>query len=529
MNRKRTLFVALALALVAGVVAVPGAPLAGGSSERLVNGDFEGGFYATPVGFVGKHWNWFTSGGQIKYGFYDETWAPVIYDGKHSQLIELNTFDFGGSDPDRYAGIYQTVAVTPGETYELSLHGMLRALEDDPDRACCNYRVQYGIDYSGGADWKGVTEWYELPWNTVYPRLSPGSMESYSTSVQATSNRLTLYVRVWKKWGTAMRELDVNLDGISLKGAMPVDVDQGTSKPATDETATQADFERAEGVSVYFQTPAYPVKGWTYTVAVDGKNDVGVTRLAFFDNGALVGSVSYDVGPLSLSHGFNWKPASAGTHTLKAVATDAGGATATHEVEVVVGKKGQFLSNGSFEDGFYAVPLGAVGNDWGWFENNGQATYGFYDETWAPVIADGTHSQLLEINTFCRGGSDSDRYSGIYQTVDGLTKGATYKLSLKGMLRVLADDDDRENYSYRVQWGYEPDAGTDWQAVDNWVEIPWNTVYTRLDPGKMAKYTTYFEAPSTEVTIFFRAWKKWGTIRREFDVNLDAIRLEGYK
>ena len=249
MNRKRTIFISLVVALVAGVVAAPGIQLAGGATERLVNGNFEGGFYATPVGFVGNHWKWFHNGGAIKYGFYDDNWPPIVYDGQHSQLIELNTFDYAGSDADRYAGIYQTVAVVPGETYDLSLHGMLRALEDDPDRSCCNYRVEVGLDYNGGQDWAAVTEWIELPWNTVHPRLTPGSMESYATSVKTTSNRLTVFVRVWKKWGTARRELDVNLDAISLKGAMPGDTDGGKAKTATtgDQVATNG------GVSVSFQ------------------------------------------------------------------------------------------------------------------------------------------------------------------------------------------------------------------------------------------------------------------------------------
>jgi hypothetical protein len=519
----------MVVALLAGVFAVPGIQLAGGSTERLVNGNFEGGFYATPVGFVGKHWNWFHNGGAATYGFYDETWAPVVYDGEHGQLLEINTFCRAGSDADRYSGIYQTVAVVPGETYDLSLHGMMRALEDDPDRACCNYRVQYGIDYDGGTDWTAVTDWYELPWNTVHPRLTPGSMESYSTSITATSGRLTLFVRAWKKWGTAQRELDVNLDAISLKGAMPEDIDAGASKPATDEGTSRADYDAAQGVSVYFEAPAYPVKGWSYTITVDSKNDVGVTKLEFFDNGNLVGKVWYDVGPLMLSEDFVWTPDQLGNHTLKAVAHDAGGASATHKVTVDVGEKAQFLSNGDFESGFHSAPVGAVGNHWDWFHNGGEATYGFYDETWPPVIYDGHHSQLLEINTFCRGGSDPDRYSGIYQTVEGLTAGATYKLSLHGMLRVLADDEDREGYNYRVQWGYTTGANTDWTTVDNWVEIPWDTVYTRLDPGSMDAYKATFEAPSSEITLFVRAWKKWGTTRRELDVNLDAIKLEGYK
>ncbi len=80
---------------------------------------------------MGNGWKWFNNGGQATYGYYDETWAPVIDDGQHSQLLEVNTFCRGGSDADCYSGIYQTVAVTPGETYELSMYGMLRALADD--------------------------------------------------------------------------------------------------------------------------------------------------------------------------------------------------------------------------------------------------------------------------------------------------------------------------------------------------------------------------------------------------------------
>ena len=508
MSKKRVLISALVLALVAAVVAVPGIQLAGGATERLTNGDFEEGFHFTPAGEVGNGWHWFHNGGEASYGFYDETWAPVVYDGQHSQLLEINTLGLGGSEMDRYSGIYQTVAVVPGETYELSLHGMLRALEDDPHRDGYNYRVQYGVDYEGGTDWTSVDNWVEIPWNTVYPRLSPGSMDTFSTSITATGSRLTLFIRAWKKWGTATRELDVNLDGISLKGALPAD----TGAP-----------------SVSLVPPDYPVVGWKHVVAVTSSNDVGITRLDLYDGSDLVDSVGYDVGLLSLSYDFVWTPASAGSHNLKVVATDTGGTTASDMATVTVGQEGQFLTNGDFESGFTAREKGMVGTGWGWFENGGEATYGYYDETWPPVVYDGDHSQLLEINTLERAGSDPDRYSGIYQEVAGLTPGATYRLSLHGMLRVRGDDADREDTNYRVQWGYDPAGGNDWTLVDNWVEIPWDEVYTRLDPGEMDSYEVAFEAPASEITLFVRAWKKWGTPNRELDVNLDGITLKGYK
>jgi hypothetical protein len=507
MSRRRMFVGALLLALLAAVFAVPGIQLAGGATERLTNGDFEKGFRSTPAGFVGDGWHWFHNGGEATYGFYDDTWTPVLYDGQHSQLIEINTFCRGGSDPDRYAGIYQTVAVTPGETYELSLHGMLRALEDDPDRTGYNYRVQYGVDYNGGTDWSAVDNWIEIPWDTVHPRLSPGAMDSYSTGITATSNRLTLFVRVWKKWGTASRELDVNLDAISLKGAMP------TSKGEP---------------SVSFTVPPYLVAGWTYTIPVHSSSDVGIISLELLHS-RQIGWVQYDVGVLNIDHNFTWTPEKPGRYRLQALAVDSAGKWGIHTVNVQVGEEGQFLLNGDFEGGFRRVAVGMVGENWAWFHNGGEATYGYYDETWPPVIYDGQHSQLIEINTFCRGGSDPDRYSGIFQVVSGLTPGATYRLSLYGMLRTLSNDDDGEVFGYRVQWGYNPSNVTDWKIVDNWVEIPWDTVYTRLSPGEMEGYEATFVAPSDQITLFIRAWKKWGTVSRELDVNLDGITLTGYK
>jgi hypothetical protein len=113
--------------------------------------------------------------------------------------------------------------------------------------------------------------------------------------------------------------------------------------------------------------------------------------------------------------------------------------------------------------------------------------------------------------------------------VEGLTPGAAYKLSLYGMLRALEEDPDRANYSYRVEWGYDPSGGTDWAAVDNWVEIPWDTVYPRLSPGSMEGYTASFRAPAGRITLHLRVSMKWATANRELDVNFDEITLSGFQ
>ncbi len=488
----------------------PKLPFASSLSERITNGSFEEGF--GPDG-VGLGWYKFDNGGNATYGWYDDTWPPVVWDGHHSQLIEINTHCRGASDPDRYAGIYQTVAVVQGATYTLKIRGMIRAQEGDPvitgQEDPYSYRVQWGFDPTGGTDWKAVTNWVELPWDVVYPRTSPGEFLEYVTNFVAPSPKITIFIRVWKKWGTAGREVDVNLDGISLLGPAPADV-------------------KVPQVSI--SVPPYPAAGKTWPVRVTASNDVGIAAIKLYDGTHLVGSISFTVGPLAFEREFLWTPVTPGPHTLKAEARDMSGKVSTVSVNVMVGEWKEFILNGSFEGGF--GPDG-VGLGWHKFDNGGNATYGWYDDTWFPVVWDGRHSQLIEINTYCRAASDPDRYAGIYQVVDGLTPGAIYEFSLAALLRAAEGDPviagAEDPYSYVVQWGYDPAGGTDWKAVTNWTYIPIPRVYSRLYPGKFTRYTISFKAPSSRVTIFIRLWKKWGTAQREVDLNLDGISLKGYE
>lgn len=537
MKRKSALAAALLFALLITVSVLPATQLAGAVAERLTNGDFEEGFYATPIGLVGNGWGWFDNGGLANYGFHADTWTPLVFSGRSSQLIEINTTTFAESNPDHYAGIYQTVAVVAGKPYDLTLHGMLRAREGDTDRTGYNYRVQIGVDYKGGADWRAVNNWLELPWDTVYPRLIPGALDSFSSQITASGDRLTLFVRVWYKWPSVGRELDVNLDAISLKGVLPPEPTPATSGTPSVVVVTSGQYTYTvvsgapaqASVKVSLEAPPFPVVGWATSILVQSSNEVGVSRLELYDSGKLLGSVSYETGPLSLSYDFPWTPASPGQHTLRAVAYNTVGATSASEVNVQVGKDAQFLVNGSFEEGFQQTAIGLVGRGWGAFTNGGRAAFGFHDDTWPPVVADGRHSQLVEINTYDLGVSDPDRYAGIFQTVQGLVPGATYKLSFQSMLRTLANDTDAQSYGYRIQWGYVQSRSTDWRTVTNWVEIPGNSVYSRLDPGEMSVYIAKFQAPAREVTLFVRIWKKWGTVNRELDANLDAITLDGYQ
>lgn len=433
-NRQRFVGVAMVLTLLASLTLGSASGLAMVDQELLVNGSFEGGFVQQAgCGMVGKGWNCFTNGGTVDYGFYDDQWAPVVADGSHSQLIELSTLQYAASQADRFAGISQTVSTAKGATYTLKLKGLMRERDAGAGGDKYRYRVQWGYTADGSTDWTKVANWAELPWDKIDERTAPTGMESYAATLKAPGAKLTLFIRVWKKWGTAYKELDVNLDAISLTGKV-------VKAPATTTTKPPA------------------------TGATSGK---GAT-------------------PADVCSGAN------------------------------------LVVNGDFEGGF----VNGVGKGWTSFTNGGAAAYGFYDEMWAPVIKDGKHGQLIEINAWGLAAADPDRYAGIYQVVDKLVKGATYEFSLSGMLREDAMHAGDDAFRYRVQWGYAvADADPSATDITNWTELSWDKIYTRTAPGAMAGYSAKLTAPGSKVVLAVRAWKKWGNVQRELDVNLDAIKL----
>lgn len=211
--RKRSCLV-LSLALLA--ILAFSVPVSADSVNVIKNGSFEDEF----VYGVGKYWGAFNNGGYASYGYDDDTWAKVVKDGQHSQLIEIHTKAVGGSHPNRYVGIYQTADVVPGKRYMLSFYGMVRSTEGTEWASRWNYRVQVGYDYNGGSDWQAVTDWVEMTW-PEHDRLHPGPIQSYAHGVTATGDKLTLFIRVWKKFPTVGEEGNINIDAVSLIGPAP--------------------------------------------------------------------------------------------------------------------------------------------------------------------------------------------------------------------------------------------------------------------------------------------------------------------
>jgi hypothetical protein len=188
------------------------------NANLLYNGNFERGFtYRDGCGHVAIGWSCFTNRGQAVYGFYDDEWDPVVYSGQHSQLIEINTKGLGRGTDDRYAGIFQTVRLTPGAAYQIAFRGMIRSTTDESEELDpWRYRVQFGYSVGREADWRDVTTWVDVGWDAYDDRLEPRLFHFYNAKFIAQEALVTVYIRVWKKWGTVGEEIDINFDDVVL-------------------------------------------------------------------------------------------------------------------------------------------------------------------------------------------------------------------------------------------------------------------------------------------------------------------------
>ena len=201
--------------------------------------------------------------------------------------------------------------------------------------------------------------------------------------------------------------------------------------------------------------------------------------------------------------------------------------TPTPTPTVAAPSPAEFLKNGSFEDGFR---INGVADSWFSFNNGGErVSFSYHDDTWTRVLTNGAHSQLIEIDATKFSDTPLDRFSGIGQTVSGLVPGGSYQLVLNGVIRTSEGDRNTDNHSYLVQWGIDPNGGSDWQVVKDWKEVPWYHVYYRLSPGPQDQYATAFQAPSAKITLFIRLLKTQPTPFNELDLNLDALSLWGPK
>lgn len=183
--------------------------------DNLVeNGDFEEGFSDQGVAL---HWHNFKNDSVIA-AFSAEQPGPYVKSGDSAQRISLAE----ATQADRYAGIYQTVAVIPNQRYGLGLHGQIRTGFGDIEHSSYGYRMEYAIDPKGGTDWQDIPaeDWVELPWDEQLLNTPNVEFLEYSTVITPTSDELTIFVRAWNKWADPGLA-EYTLDSISLVGPVP--------------------------------------------------------------------------------------------------------------------------------------------------------------------------------------------------------------------------------------------------------------------------------------------------------------------
>ena len=473
---RRATSIMLTIAIVASIVAMAiwPAPTSASYTNVLYNGNFELGFSnQAGCGAVGNGWQCFTNGGAANYGFYDDQWYRTVAEGGHSQLIEINTKKIDLPDADRYAGIYQTVKVVDWANYTLTLQGMIRTTNMEGDK--WRYRVEVGWTYGPYPNWQAVGNWTDVGWDDYYERTNPGGFLSFSTPLMAQSDYVTVYLRVWKKWGVPEEEIDINFDAVSLTGPSPYHYDT---------------------------KPVHPIEPWP----VEPVHPVQ----PIYPDPVCPGGACPQPDPICPG---------GGCPQPQPICPGGGCPQPVPPIGACVGP--DLVYNGSFEMGFTPIAFGNVGTGWGYFTNGGAANYGYYDEQWPPVVADGKHGQLIEINSKGVYPTDPNRYAGIYQYIHGLKPGATYEFSMKGELRGAGNEDDP--YRFSAEWGYAPGYTADWKAVSNWTEMNLGPIYERTSPGPLAAYTMKFVATSKDMTLFIRGIKKWAITNVEMDFNLDAI------
>jgi hypothetical protein len=250
------------LLVVAGLLYIP-APVMSQDDPALqnvvLNGDFEEGFQ--PDFGIGYGWGGF-SNGQAVIGWQSDSWDKVVVSGQNAQMIEIKE----STAMDRYAGIYQTVAVVPGEQYKLTINGLIRSAEGNIAQSDYGYRLQYAIDDQGGTAWELApdTAWVELPWDEQSLTGLPESSyqrHTYETTLTAKSDRLTLFIRGWKKWinsGSGIFNLDaISLVGPAPAGFKPVAV-EAAAVPAAESPAEPADAAKVQAATPVPPDPAPP-------------------------------------------------------------------------------------------------------------------------------------------------------------------------------------------------------------------------------------------------------------------------------
>jgi len=221
----------------------------------LQNPSFEEGFDENGVALG---WTAYANEGAV-YAWSDETNGKHIADGSHAQLMRV----MGPGEPDRFVGLYQTVKVVPGETYTLTMHGLIRSSTADTHLTPYGHRIQWAVDDGAGRNWYEVNQdwgvWKDTGWNDVKLDERKPQMNAYMEVFTPESDQVTLYVRGWTKWPIINSEAKYYLDAIHLNGPVPGE-EEVVRVEAMPTTGGRAVWIPIAGVSVVLAFAAWEVR-----------------------------------------------------------------------------------------------------------------------------------------------------------------------------------------------------------------------------------------------------------------------------
>jgi hypothetical protein len=193
--------------------------------NRFYNGNFEFGFYKTPLGRSPNNWGWFMNDQAAgKYGMFDYTDLKIACSddldastkGKSALALQMNSTD----QPNAWLGIYQVAHVTPGVDYVFSISGTIQvAFGFKPTGD--NNRVYIAFDQNGGTDWRAIPEkaWQRLPWReqdidftgAVTDTEQVLQIDDYFTAITAQSKKLTVFIGAHRTYPN-IRSSRISLD-----------------------------------------------------------------------------------------------------------------------------------------------------------------------------------------------------------------------------------------------------------------------------------------------------------------------------
>lgn len=303
-------------------ITAPGAPTATPQpptfGNLITNGNFEFGFYAVPqlgferrdIGNVPKGWDWYKSDTYGKYTIFNnqtlglkcpdsarppvDDSVPSVYgpipgvseeDQRSANALGLHMQST--DEQDARLGVYQVVDVVPGQTYRFAMSGTLQIQSgattlqpDDPTapQEAQNHTVELFFDHTGNTDWEAIPheQWVILPWQEQKLEFKVSEddediseIEDYITYVEAQSNKMTVFMTLWRKWAN-WRTGIASIDCVSLVPINPANIPPpsvGPKRPVVDLSGGRIKPRRAQPASagqpgsVLQPAPGLPVTG----------------------------------------------------------------------------------------------------------------------------------------------------------------------------------------------------------------------------------------------------------------------------